>query len=600
MNELFTIAKAEDDKMQVFGWASVANTADGSPVSDYEGDVIHPDELETAAYCYVLNFRDAGEKHDQDLRKKGKLIESCVFTREKQQAIGIPEGTIPEGWWVGFQINDKNTWGKIKEGEYKMFSVEGKGEREPLDNLEGQEEAVPTVTMKSLSFAELMKFRHEGRNVNGCGVLVCDSKGRILAGIRKEGKHSGQICGPGGHIEAGETPEQAAVRETREEFGIVPTELKFLGFQDGGNAYGQSAVFLCTAWKGEPKTDEEEMTSPKWFTRAELEATRLFRPFETSLELIPHTIAKSFLEVLKFNPYHGANGRFASKNGTGGGGATAPNAATQGNSREGEIDSARVAKLPPELQKDLAEKEALVLAGEGNTIKPIEKKPADVKTVAKEAHISEEDAKKACEAASKLYDKVAAKEPELTADMVSVAESQGGQMYGLDFRMKSVESMASKIGRDYGDPAERAHNNMELATDKISDAVRYTMEFPGATFTQNYQNVKASLESKGYKEVRCKNFYQRFEGGESQQKAVQCLYEKDGLTFELQFHTKGTLNVKEANHPRYEKYRKMTKTEQKSEKGKALDSEMKMMSGTIENPKNVLDIKDYSNYKYDN
>lgn len=34
---------------------------------------------------------------------------------------------------------------------------------------------------------------------------------------------------PGGHVEAGETPEQAAFRETEEEFGISPKELIPLG-----------------------------------------------------------------------------------------------------------------------------------------------------------------------------------------------------------------------------------------------------------------------------------------------------------------------------------------------------------------------------------
>lgn len=126
---VFEILKADQEKMQIFGWASVARTEDGGEVIDWEGDVILPDELETTAYDYVLHFRDTGERHDPTLRKKGKLIESVIFTKEKQTAMGIPEGIVPEGWWVGFQITDRDTWQKVKSGVYQMFSVDGRGQR---------------------------------------------------------------------------------------------------------------------------------------------------------------------------------------------------------------------------------------------------------------------------------------------------------------------------------------------------------------------------------------------------------------------------------------------------------------------------------------
>ena len=77
----------------------------------------------------------------------------------------------------------------------------------------------------------------------GCGVIVVDN-GKILIGTRKD---NGLVCGPGGHIEMGETPEDAAIRETREEFGIniagiIPVTL-ITGMP---NQYCPSQVFLCT------------------------------------------------------------------------------------------------------------------------------------------------------------------------------------------------------------------------------------------------------------------------------------------------------------------------------------------------------------------
>lgn len=129
----YTIMKTDDDKRLVFGWASVSITVDGEQLEDCQQDMIDPEDLEEAAYEYVLNFRDTGEEHISTLRKKGKLVESCVFTAEKQQAMGIPEGIIPVGWWIGFKIEDDDAWEKVKNGTYKMFSIEGRANRVPVE-----------------------------------------------------------------------------------------------------------------------------------------------------------------------------------------------------------------------------------------------------------------------------------------------------------------------------------------------------------------------------------------------------------------------------------------------------------------------------------
>ena len=129
----YTIAKMDDDKKLVFGWASISYTADGEHLEDLQHDLIDPEDMEESAYEYVLNFRDTGELHNPDMRKKGRLVESVVFTTEKMKAMGIPEGILPIGWWVGFKIDDDEAWEKVKNGTYRMFSVEGTGQRVPVE-----------------------------------------------------------------------------------------------------------------------------------------------------------------------------------------------------------------------------------------------------------------------------------------------------------------------------------------------------------------------------------------------------------------------------------------------------------------------------------
>lgn len=154
----FHIKKSDEEQRLVFGWASVAVRVDGDQIVDYQGDMWDPHDLEKAAYQYVLRFRDAGEEHLPDLRKKAKLVESIVFTKEKMAALGIPEGTVPEGWWIGFKVHDEATWEKIKSGQYSMFSIEGQGKREEVP----EETLQKAADMEALTFSQVLKNMKNG------------------------------------------------------------------------------------------------------------------------------------------------------------------------------------------------------------------------------------------------------------------------------------------------------------------------------------------------------------------------------------------------------------------------------------------------------
>ena len=131
----------------------------------------------------------------------------------------------------------------------------------------------------------------------GVGVLVVQD-GRFLCGTRLKG---GSVGGPGGHIEAGESPEDAAIRETQEEFGITPKDLMPVAFlSDLKPPYCPSHVFLCTDFDGSIQCADGEMTSPVFITAekvAELSTQnheRLFPPFAQSVTAL--------LDVLSSNP----------------------------------------------------------------------------------------------------------------------------------------------------------------------------------------------------------------------------------------------------------------------------------------------------------
>ena len=126
----FKVAKANDSEGLVSGWANVAVNADGSLPLDWQDDIIRPETLEKAAINFMMDYRGIGAMHEGD--SKGIVVESIVFTKEKQAAIGIPEGVISEGWFITVKILDPVVFEQVKNGTFKMFSIQGHAKRVEL------------------------------------------------------------------------------------------------------------------------------------------------------------------------------------------------------------------------------------------------------------------------------------------------------------------------------------------------------------------------------------------------------------------------------------------------------------------------------------
>jgi 8-oxo-dGTP diphosphatase len=85
---------------------------------------------------------------------------------------------------------------------------------------------------------------------------------------------------PGGAVEIGELPDQAAVREVREETTVIAANPRLV-FVDHADFYGDQMVYLCDYVSGEPKlgpgTTEEaihkmgkNLYEPGWLPLSEL------------------------------------------------------------------------------------------------------------------------------------------------------------------------------------------------------------------------------------------------------------------------------------------------------------------------------------------
>jgi len=95
---------------------------------------------------------------------------------------------------------------------------------------------------------------------------------KVLLGMKKRGFGKGRWNGFGGKVEKGETVENAAKREIREEAGIEISKMDKLGvveFEFWGNPeISEVHIFCAEEFEGIPAESDE--MKPKWFEVSEL------------------------------------------------------------------------------------------------------------------------------------------------------------------------------------------------------------------------------------------------------------------------------------------------------------------------------------------
>jgi 8-oxo-dGTP diphosphatase len=109
------------------------------------------------------------------------------------------------------------------------------------------------------------------------GAMFINPAGAVLLGLRSASK----IVRPnrwdliGGHVEAGESRNDALIRESQEEVGITPLEFGLLAIfrEPEPERYGDAShhVFSVTNWQGgDPTNKSNEHSELRWFTLDEI------------------------------------------------------------------------------------------------------------------------------------------------------------------------------------------------------------------------------------------------------------------------------------------------------------------------------------------
>lgn len=109
--------------------------------------------------------------------------------------------------------------------------------------------------------------------------------GEVLLIEKKRGHGAGKINAPGGKIDPGETPEQAAIRETQEELHVTPLAPRKIGelwFEMSDYPSLQCHVFRADDFSGTPTETDEAV--PLWSKHEDVPYDRMW---EDDLHWLP-------------------------------------------------------------------------------------------------------------------------------------------------------------------------------------------------------------------------------------------------------------------------------------------------------------------------
>lgn len=273
---------------------------------------------------------------------------------------------------------------------------------------------------------------------------------------------------------------------------------------------------------------------------------------------------------------------------------------------------------PKDLQKDVPDPGAQGNITESSDARQLQRDPLLKKygmnddIIAKQKAIDEQvketknpvKNKEAFDYADSIIEVSVEKDKTITPLIQGICQKFGGENFGIDFRIKSRESLARKIS----DKIEKKPQiNFEELKQDIKDSLRFTSIAPTENFTEHVQYVVNELTSQGFTVTKQKNNFT----SPGYKDINMNFMDKDGFVFELQFNTYEGIKAKEgfekkdgiwqkrndgirSSHFYYEQNRVIdpnTQDEELNERKRYLDYMTEKIWEEVPIPKNIERIK---------
>lgn len=184
----------------------------------------------------------------------------------------------------------------------------------------------------------------------------------------------------------------------------------------------------------------------------------------------------------------------------------------------------------------------------------------------------------------KKYQQAVEIEPKITKAVTTIIASVDGEVAGLEYRLKSMDSLKRKIETEM-----TAGISEQQAIDNIKDVIRYTAIFSPENFVTQYREMQSALEKQGYKTIIVKNTWRDGAVYKGINTFITTLVKKDNVIFEMQYHTSESFALKNGElHQLYERFLDPNTEQEEKEK---LYIEMQKLSAKLVMPKDIQKIK---------
>lgn len=168
-------------------------------------------------------------------------------------------------------------------------------------------------------------------------------------------------------------------------------------------------------------------------------------------------------------------------------------------------------------------------------------------------------------------------EPQITAAMQEIAEKNGGELQGLEYRVKTPSSTYEKMHE----------RDEETDIHDMNDIIRYTQIYTGDKLAEGANASLTDMQEKGYTVERVKNTWDEENATYRGINAVVC--DPNGQRFEVQFHTQESFELKNGElHALYEERRTMSDDDPRAVE---IDERMIELSAQLERPENIEEVK---------